>query len=67
MTPDAIREVLAHYVAGNPCESISFGATVTIVCTTEVAAHRWRTFCPNGVLPRSLTPVQVVTMWGAAS
>lgn len=60
MNPESIREVLALVVQGHPCESVSFGATVTIVCSTEVAAQRWRTWCPHGVLPRSLTPVQIV-------
>lgn len=66
---DAIREVLAFYVQGNPADSISFGATVTIVCTNEVAADRWKARTPNGVLPESLVPVQVVCvdMYGGAA
>lgn len=65
---DAIREVLALHVAGHPCESVSFGATVTIVCGNEVSAARWRSRTPDGVLPVSRVPVQVVTvnMRGAA-
>lgn len=68
MNPDAIREVLALVVAGHPCESVSFGATVTIICGNEVSAARWRSRTPDGVLPVSRVPVQVVTvdMRGAA-
>ena len=60
MNPDAIREVLALVVAGHPADSISFGATVTIICTNPVSAARWMERCPNGVLPETRVPVQVV-------
>ena len=68
MSPESIREVLALVVSGHPCESVSFGATVTIVCGNEVSAARWKARTPDGVLPVSLVPVQVVTvdMRGAA-
>jgi hypothetical protein len=62
----AIREVLAIHVQGAPAESISFGATVTIVCGNELAAARWRSRTPDGRLPETLVPVQVVCMGGAA-
>lgn len=66
MSPESIREVLALVVQGNPAESVSFGATVTIVCGNEVSAARWRSRTPDGVLPVSGVPVQVVEMGGAA-
>lgn len=66
VNPESIREVLALHVAGNPCESVSFGATVTIICGNEVSAARWRSRTPDGVLPECGVPVQVVEMGGAA-
>lgn len=60
MNAESIREVLALHVAGMPADTISFGATVTIICTNEVSAARWRSRCPQGRLPESGVPVQVV-------
>lgn len=62
MNPDAIREVLALVVQGHPADAISFGATVTIVCANPISAARWHERCPQGVLPESRVPVQVVTL-----
>lgn len=59
MNADAIKEVLALVVQGHPCEAVSFGASVTVICTNEVSAARWRERTPNGVLPDTSVPVVV--------
>lgn len=60
INPDAIREVLALIVSGHPCDTVSFGAQVTIVCTNQVSAARWMERCPNNLLPETRVPVAVV-------
>lgn len=68
MNPEALREVHALVVSGHPCDQVTFGAMVTVICTNEMSAARWKARTPNGVLPESRVPVQVVCveMGGAA-
>lgn len=70
MNPEAIREVLALVVNGHPCETVTFGATVTIICTDPISAARWKERTPNGLLPETRVPVQIVhvpAVYGEAS
>lgn len=66
MNPDAMTEAHAIYISGNPADLISFGATVTVICTNEISAARWKARTPHGVLPESRVPVQVVHVRGVA-
>lgn len=60
MNPEAIKEVLALVVQGHPADSVTFAASsVTVICTNEISAARWRERTPNGVLPDTSVPVVV--------
>lgn len=62
---DTLDEIATTIRQGYPAFSVAASpGVVTVICTDDISGERWRRRVPNGLLPETLQPVQVIVVRG---
>lgn len=60
-----LDEIATTIRQGHPAFSVAVSPGVTtIICTDDISGERWKRHTPNGLLPGTKQPVQVLVVAG---